>query len=515
MSLSLSLRRKLREILIERSRPLFLLVDDNYRPVAIEGDAEHFGFGRPPADRDLRESIPLLHGFELGAPFDLPMVETPNGRYAALSVIPHEGLTGFLFTDVSAEHAQLQARQQLTNDTRLFSIRQSHLVEELSQSKDKIERLHRDAVARNQTKSHFIARLSHELRAPLMSILAHADLFRDPDRAAGEVERSIGVIETSTAHLLAMVHNILDQAGIETGQIALRPAPCTPSALVAGVCAMFCEQARARGLQLHNRLHSDLPCVQVDATRLRQLLINLINNAIKYTERGFVAVDGSWNNGRLVLRVIDSGPGIDPDTRARLFEPFQRGRGVEAEHGLGLGLSISSELARLMGGGLQALQRDAGGSQFVLEVEAPPCARAPLRRAPPSTENLRLLLVDDAPDVRMLYARLLSKHGYQVTEAATDAQALAALTATEPHLIVTDLYLERADGAELARQLRTRGFSGGLLVWSGSSCDSDRARALDAGADAYLVKPVERPLLLATLGELAANRLSQEIPPRP
>jgi CheY-like chemotaxis protein len=248
--------------------------------------------------------------------------------------------------------------------------------------------------------------------------------------------------------------------------------------------------------------------VELDATRLRQVVINLVGNGIKFTDRGRVVLNLAWANNRLEVGVSDTGPGIAPAARERIFLPFQRAEHAAFKQGAGLGLAISHQLVELMGGELCFAERPGGGSIFSFSLPAPEIAVSTGSGASEHGTGQSILLVDDSEDICRLYARVLAKAGFDVDTANDEPAAWGRFEHKRPDLVVADLYLKEWDGSGLIRRLRGRGYLGGILAWSASSLREDRQRAMGAGADAYLVKPVEAAVLCASVCDVLRRRES-------
>jgi signal transduction histidine kinase/CheY-like chemotaxis protein len=512
----MSIARHLRRLLIKEIRPCLLKLDAAFRVVAVVGDRERYGCKGLEPGADARERLALLHGIALCAPQQWPMVDLGDGVHVDVLLQPDgAGGADLLLTDVSREHAERQAAQQHANEVALLNRRLRRTLSQLEEARGELEQKNRALDELNQLKSRFIASLSHELRTPLTSILGHVELLRDrlsvPEREPAIA--SLKAIEAGSGHLMSLVNNILDHASIETGQLALNPAPTDLGALLGNLAEMLRPMAVQSGLEFRYRQPDDLPpWVETDATRLRQAIINLASNAIKYTPSGFVELTAVWRDDSLDIRVLDSGPGIPPALRARIFLPFQRGDNVAGRHGVGLGLAISLQLVRLMGGELELEDRKGGGSVFGFRIPAPTIGAdtaAAFRQSAGTADEgaqQRVLLIDDACEIRLLYANILESMGYFVDQAADEESALEAFDAVRPDIIIVDLHLGMHESGGLIRRLREKGHRGCIAAWSASSLREDRERLLAAGADAYLVKPVPPAVLRQTLRELSVRR---------
>jgi signal transduction histidine kinase/CheY-like chemotaxis protein len=519
MLLPRSIRRHLRQLLVDRAKPCLLCLAADYRVLGIVGDPVRYGLGGLHEGDDARDALPLLHGIALDSHEQWPLLELAEGVYADVLIQPVAGGgVNLLLTDASREHAERQAAQQHAHEAQLLNRELRQTLDQLQSARTELELKNQQLAELNQIKTRFIAGLSHELRTPLTAILGHTELLRERiDNQTEAITESLCAIESGGAHLLSMVNNVLDQASIETGQLALNPAPCDLGLLLAEVAAMLRPMADRRGLKFRFQRQAGLPAwVETDAMRLRQVIINLATNAIKYTDTGCVDLEADWCDGRLRLRVLDTGPGIAPSQRERLLLPFQRGERTGGQAGVGLGLAISVQILRLLGGELRVDERPGGGSVFGFEIpmtvvgakpDTRPAGtnRSKVRACAPAPVDLSLLLVDDALDIRTLYRHLLAGFGYAVEEATDGASARQLCQALRPAIAIVDLHLGDADGAALVKQLRDSGYRGRIIGWSASSMRADRERMLAAGADAYLVKPVPAAVLQETLRELMTS----------
>ena len=525
MRVPFAVGRRLRQRVVDEAHPCLISIDTAGRLLTIHGDAARYGLADLGPGDEVSDRLPLLVGLDLSstmAPEHWPMLELPGGRHADVLLEPHGGTLHLLLLDATAEHGRRLTTQQQANERALLNRRLASALAELEAARAALEAQNRELESLNAAKARFIAGLSHELRTPLTAVLGHAELLRGrlgseaesaDDAATGvagtDPAWSLDAIQSGAQHLLSLVNNVLDHASLETGQLALNPTPMDPAQLLAELGRLLAPQAARRNLEFRLRPPESLPPrVETDATRLRQVLINLVNNALKYTEQGFVELSLDWQDGRLSAAVADTGPGIPEDQRRQILHPFHRGTAAAAGEGdgsVGLGLAITNELVRLLGGELCIGDRPGGGALFGFDIPAPAVAPPPVADASPALA-VPLLLVDDAREIQLLYGKLLARAGYTVRTALTPGAALAAFDELHPRIVIVDVHLGEEDGAVLIRGLRARGYDGVLIAWSASSMLDDRERLLEAGADRYLVKPVPPLELQETLRGLLAER---------
>jgi signal transduction histidine kinase/ActR/RegA family two-component response regulator len=390
------------------------------------------------------------------------------------------------------------------------------------------------AEAANQAKSDFLANMSHEIRTPMSAILGYADLA-DEDLAHPErVTAHLGVIRRNANHLLTVINDILDLSKLDAGEMRAVPAPVSTAELCAGVADMLRVQADAKGLALTVEIDpATPPACLTDPVRLRQILLNLVGNAIKFTDHGSVRLTLRHDADTATVLVEDTGIGIAPESLGTIFLPFHQADASAARRhgGTGLGLSIARRLASLLGGELTARSRPGLGSVFSLTIHAPPLSPAlptatlphpsvpcphTAQPAPPTATQpnpaplraIRILLAEDGPDNQKLLSYILTRAGAEVT-IAEDGQAALELVHAAPrpfHLILMDMQMPRVDGYAATRALRAQAHTGPILALTAHAMIGDREKCIDAGCDDFLTKPVDRRALVDACLRHAATR---------
>ncbi|WP_373886851.1 ATP-binding protein [Duganella sp. BJB1802] len=370
------------------------------------------------------------------------------------------------------------------------------------------------AQAANQAKSIFLANMSHELRTPLNSVIGFSRLMADSKNMLPEEKRNLAIIHRSGQHLLTLINDILELSKIEAGRASLQTEVVGLHDMLQEVMDMVSMRAGQTGVELDLDA-AGLPAgARVDGTKLRQVLLNLMSNAVKFTGQGKVTlrVRGAMRNAphgcELEFAVIDTGPGISPADQARIFEPFIQADGPGAHEGTGLGLTISREFVQLMGGDLTVQSAPGAGATFRFAITVQVADSAPVlgeddevaALAPPQ-RGRRILVADDNADGCALLENLLQPLGFEVAVVGDGAQALAMVDVWRPDLVFMDWRMPALDGLSATRQIRANaaGPQPRVVMLTASAYAEEREEALAAGADEFMRKPVEQEQLYAVL----------------
>jgi PAS domain S-box-containing protein len=390
------------------------------------------------------------------------------------------------------------------------------------------------AESANRAKSEFLANMSHEIRTPMTAILGFTDVLLEHgnlENAPAERVDAARTIKSNGEHLLGLINDILDLSKIEAGKMTVELVDCSPCALVAGVASLMQVRAGAKGLPLQIEYRGPIPeTIRTDPTRLRQILVNLVANAIKFTEVGAVRLITYLADGAeppaLCFDVVDTGIGMAPEQSARLFQVFAQADGSTTRKygGTGLGLTISRRLAWILGGDVTLVASQPGvGSHFRATVAAGPLAgvsmiddplsattvcggvRAEAPEAAPLTLfGSRILLAEDGPDNQRLITHVLKKAGASVTvvengHEAVDAAMGAQGTGSPFQVILMDMQMPVMDGYEATRCLRAFNYTGPIVALTAHAMAGDRQKCLAVGCDDYAAKPIDRTRLLETI----------------
>lgn len=403
-------------------------------------------------------------------------------------------------------------------------------IEEVRRANAHLESARVAAEAANQAKSDFLANMSHELRTPMTAIIGFAETLGEVD-SEQEQASAVETIVRNGRHLLGVINDVLDLAKVEAGKLEAVTAPLEPRVLVDQLLESFQVRCAEKRIDIAARVTNRVPCrIDSDEQRLRQILMNLVSNAVKFTERGSIGIDvdliRSRGGDRLRIDVTDTGIGIAPACAPKLFSPFSQADETTSRSfgGTGLGLTISRRMANLLGGDVTLLRSAPGeGSCFRVEVLVKPhrctdcthdkprddCGRSrttkPMRTSiTDSLEGVRVLVAEDGLDNQKLIGLLLKRAGIEYTVAGNgaDAKALAleADAAGNPFdLILMDMQMPVMDGYEATRQLRAGGYAQPIIALTAHAMNGDREKCIGAGCDDYLTKPLDRQKLYDTV----------------
>ena len=403
----------------------------------------------------------------------------------------------------------------------------TRLQAQLAKAKEEAERAKEEAETANQAKSQFLANMSHEIRTPMNAIIGYAQILADAENLDDKQHQAIQTIQSSGAHLLDLINDVLDLSKIEAGREELHLAAFEVSELVRNLAAMFQLRCQEKGLAWQVECDLSQSQVQGDEQKLRQVLINLLGNAVKFTKEGQVCLKASVGvDGAYRFEVADTGPGIDPERQAAIFDPFQQDTEGIDQGGTGLGLAIAQRHIDLMQGRLELESAPGRGARFSVEVQLQPAQRDEeqaaaqnwqwVRRLAPGCE-VRALVVDDVDTNRDILAKLLGHIGVQVQQAASGQQALDLVAAQMPDIVFLDIHMPGMDGSEVLQHLQ-RQYAEALckvVAVTASVLDHERAEYLASGFDAFIAKPLSKASLYAYIAELLGIDYEYDAPAPP
>lgn len=433
-----------------------------------------------------------------------------GGRFVAVEGAEKDDELGRVASAFNTMAAKLDAQhRKLRNLNSELEQRVEQRTAELAHARDSAE-------AANHAKSLFLANMSHELRTPLNAILGFAQLIQQDQNITPKQKNDLLTIDHSGQHLLGLINDVLEISRIESGRVSLELKAFNLPSMLGSVEEMIRVRADKQGLSLRMELADDLPdYVEGDEHRLRQVLLNLLGNAVKYTESGGVTMHVRPDNDQAApairFEVEDSGPGISEEDRQRIFDAFfQTSEGAAKGEGTGLGLAISRQYVSLMGGGLKVESHPGEGSQFYFSIPLREVESAVVEEVAgerqvlglePGQRSYRILIVEDNNDNRQLLRRILEGVGLTVREAADGRQALEQFEKWRPHFIWMDMRMPVIDGYEATRRIKAHpaGSNAVVVALTASAFEEERSEVLAAGCDDFLRKPIRQSLIYATL----------------
>lgn len=430
---------------------------------------------------------------------------------------------------------KVQVFIELAEQRRLLKLQ----VKELEVSKRAAEAAKETAEKANKLKSTFLANMSHEIRTPLGALMGFAELLKLSDKAEDRAAYADVIIRNGKA-LVQLIDEILDLSKVESGHLETEILSFSPRNLIQEITALLTPVAEKKNLQMKLEIHKSVPeRMGSDPLRFRQIMTNLIGNAIKFTQTGVVFVRMNYEYGeiglkpRLVIEVEDTGIGISKENRLRLFQPFSQGDQSVSRRfgGTGLGLVLSKKLAKLLGGDVELLRSEPEvGSLFKVtfedrfdelkikisdtQVKDGPIVERSLKRSPTPLNGSKILVVDDSPDNQYLAEMFLSRAGASVDFANNGNEGVEQAMSGQYDVVLMDIQMPICDGLKATKILRTKGYRGPIIALTANAMREEKDRCLEAGCDEYLSKPIDKVLLTNTVEKYLQQKLKDSVLPR-
>ncbi|HDZ21115.1 hypothetical protein LCGC14_0094410 [marine sediment metagenome] len=430
----------------------------------------------------------------------------------------------------------------MMEDTQTANENAQQANQDLQEALEHSRRLALEAESANVAKSEFLANMSHEIRTPLTAILGFTDMLMEPNHSGAQQKEWLHVISRNGNHLLMLVNDILDLSKIEAGKLTLLPQRCDLCAAISEVASMMRVRAEQAGLFLSMEYCTEIPeTILADGARLRQVLVNLTGNALKFTRRGGVHIATSflpaWHDDQpaIQIKIVDTGIGIAQEHVEHLFDSFYQ---VDASSsrkygGTGLGLAITHRIVEMMGGEVAVTSKAGSGSTFTVTIPTGPLDGVAMLDQPSeavrdmpdselcptlahSLEGVRVLVAEDGPDNQRLIEALLNKAGAEVEMVPNGVLAVQRALAEPFDLILMDMQMPEMDGYQATRTLRSKGYDRPIIALTAHALADDCDKCLTAGCTAYLAKPIDHNRLLdavATCSGAHSMPMSESAPP--
>lgn len=505
---------------ITRKVPTYLQINTQGNLIGWSGQPHYYGLTNLVIGKSATDQIPLLEGLlPATQPEVLEFVKVETGKSAYIHILPAAESTWVLFIDASAEAEQRRQVQQQSFELALSDYRHSQLIQELEVTYQALLRKNDQFERTQELTSQFVTTLTQVLRTSPLSEASYSELLADIQRAYLRKERTLSSLKNEIHHLLMLIGKALKQSESDIERVVLQPTGCQVRGLIAELESLFLPEALEKGLIFEISINHNIPeFLLIDELRFRQVLINLLTNAFKFTPKGFVELRLSWQANRLKFKVNDSGPGITQEAQPRVFTPYYRDQTISSN--AGLGLAVSRHLVELMGGKLQVQSLPQLGATFIgiiaapiislppqdlVESELETDAEVPITKVTdlPKKITPRILVVDDSMDLRNLLKIYLADNGYEVVTANNGPEAVSLVWQTEPEVILIAMQLALMDGYETVKELRFQLFSKPIMALLNEEDDKDLA--LQAGCNHYLTKPIWKEDLLIAVAQILAE----------
>lgn len=394
------------------------------------------------------------------------------------------------------------------------ALQQAELLAQTQSQKAALQQAVCAADAANQAKSEFLANMSHELRTPLNAILGFTQVMSRDVSLNQQQQENLGIINRAGEHLLELINDILEMSKIEAGLLSLNSEDLDLINLLDTLKKMLDLKAQSKGLQLIFEIAPDVPrYVRTDGGKLRQVLLNIVGNALKFTQQGRVILRLKTAFPSLIFEIEDSGPGIAPEEMDLLFEAFgQTEIGRKSQGGTGLGLPISQKFVQLMGGAIRVNSKLGEGSLFGFDIPFEPAQtkdieiKQPMRHVlslVPNQPEYKILVVDDQPESRLVLSKLLTSVGFSVKEATNGEEGVNTWLSWQPHLIFMDMRMPIMDGYEATKKIKAylEAKTTVIIALTASAFEENRQVVLSAGCDDFIRKPFRQDIVLEKISQ--------------
>lgn len=493
----------IRKRVISKLQLAYFAVDEQMKVRDASPNLSEYGFPELDIGEPIDEQIDFMIGMDAKTELDLPFVGSPSGIPISVSLMPDDDQLTVLISNASTATEQRQLLQQAANENELLVEKQKKLMSDLEVASQELEKKNQQLEEASRLQTSFISGVSHEFRTPLTSIIGYTNLVKSdlakmskdmvPRIAKQDSDDYLSAVQRSSKHLLSLVENLLDHGKLDSDEINIRPKPTDLNELFKDVELLLTPLSTTKNISFVVDLDfPDNVDVVLDDSRLRQCLINLVGNAIKFTDQGEVVLTAKLEDEALDISVVDTGLGISAEDLQKIRLPFFQAADT-GKVGTGLGLTITERIIEMMGGQLEIDSELNKGTQVKFSMPAPVIepqlvVDQQVNHAP---TFLRVLLAEDDSDIADLMVMLLQEQGIDVTRVANGALAVDALQEASFDIVLMDIHMPIMTGYEAIDELNKQGNTTPIIVMSASAVEDDQNRAQELGCAAYLVKPVD------------------------
>ena len=485
----------------------YVYIDHGLIVKELSNNWHDYGFEKFNVGDDVSSFIDFFVGVDTSQSLNLPIVETPTGQSVSVTMIPDEDGMTVTVLDAGAQKQYRSRLQQAANENELLVEQQKRLMAQLEQASDELSDKNQQLNEANRLQSSFLSGVSHEFRTPLTSIIGYTDRIQKNLKEFLTAESSkfsaddlsfftqnldfLNSTNRSSQHMLSLVENLLDHGKFDSNEIVVRPRAINLKEIFNDVDILMRPLCEPKNIDLVIDLESqDSLSVFIDDSRLRQCLINLVGNAVKFTDHGSVTVRGIWKAEQLTVVIEDTGLGISTDDLAKIKLPFWQAQGT-GKAGTGLGLTITEKIIDLMGGNLSISSVFGEGTSVKFDLLAPKVdAQQQTESRVSLNKPLKVLLAEDDTDIADLLIMMLQDKGVEVSHAINGAIALDMVDEESFDLILMDLNMPIMTGYQAIERLRDRGIKTPIVVMSASALEDSSHPVGKIDCDAYIVKPV-------------------------
>jgi signal transduction histidine kinase len=496
------LQQQIHEQLFGKLDFAYICIDSEMMVVDVSDNLASYGYTEVVIGVSVESTIDFMIGLDVHTELDLPMIESPAGIPISVSLLPSEPYLTVLISNVSTQAEQRQLLQQKANENELLLERQNKMTLQLERASRMLEDKNKQLEEASRLQTSFLSGVSHEFRTPLTSIIGYTSLVEQGIHAGDsslltdvdEKAAHLRAVQRSSKHLLSLVENLLDHGKLDSDELVVRPKKTDVLELLDDVKLLMKPLSDAKHIELVTEHKIDIPAfVAIDDTRLRQCLINIMGNAIKFTDIGRVVLQAKLCDEFLHILVQDTGPGITVEDLGKIRLPFWQAADT-GKAGTGLGLTITERIIELMGGDLEISSTLDVGTTVSFRIPAPSIAdelENNTNAIEPVRSYTKVLLAEDDYDIAELMVMLLAERGVDVTHVENGALAVTALATSDFDFVLMDIQMPVMTGYEALVELRRTNNLTPVVIMSASAVDADREKAQELGCFEYLIKPVD------------------------